>query len=377
MRRAIVLAGVGVFLTGAFLAGYERTVRSSPSASTQELQAVRAELASRYYRSVPARVLQLRTVSSIIAALHDPYTEYLDRRAYDLLRRQLSRHYAGIGVTVLPSSDGLVVVTVLPGPAQYAGIRQGDLIVRVGRRSTLGLGSVSAASLLAGPSGKPLRLEVRRQGRLLHVTLRRAIVISPNVSERTIRADGRTYGYVAVLWFGDGTAARVAADLRRFRAAHVAGIVLDLRNDPGGLLTEGVRTASLFLHGGRVVTLVGVHQPRRTFRADTADLVPRLPLAVLIDGSSASAAEVVAAALADNGRATLVGTHTFGKAVVQTLEPLANGGALALTTARYLTPAGADISRRGVVPSLVVRADPRTKADEVLDAGLRALAASR
>lgn len=376
MRRALILAVSGALLAGAFAGGYVLAHRAPPPprASPSVVDVVRMELASHYYRPVPARVLRLRSVSAILRALHDPYTEYLDRRAYELLRAELSRSYAGIGVTLLPSSQGLVVVGVQPGPARRAGIEQGDTIVRIGRRSAVGLGSIGAAALLRGPAGRQLRLEVRRHGVLIRVDLRRERVLSPNVTARVVRADGRSYGDVSVLWFGAGTSKRVASVLRQFRASGVDGIVVDLRDDPGGLLEEAVRTASLFLHGGTIVTLVGAHSPRRTFHASAFDLVPRLPVAVLVDGGSASSAEVLAAALQDNGRATLVGTRTFGKAVVQTLEPLADGGALALTTARYLTPTGADISQRGVAPNVVVANDPRTPRDEVLAAGLRVLA---
>jgi len=379
MRRVLFLAVSGALLVGAFAGGYvlaHRAAKTQPPAATPSVvDAVRMELAAHYYRPVPARVLRLRSVSSILAALHDPYTEYLDRQSYDFLRRELARSYSGIGVTLLPSAQGLVVVGIQAGPARRAGLEQGDTIVRIGDRSAVGLGGVAAAALLRGPTGAPLRLSVRRHGVLLRLDVRRARVVSPNVTARLVRWGSDRYGYVDILWFGHGTGARVAVALRRFTAAHVAGVVVDLRDDPGGLLDEAVRTASLFLHGGRVVTLVGAHSPRHTFRASVSNLVPRLPVAVLVDGGTASSAEVLAAALQDNGRATLVGTHTFGKAVVQTVEPLAGGGALALTTARYLTPAGEDISRRGVAPDLVVRDDPHTRFDDVLAAGLRAVAA--
>jgi carboxyl-terminal processing protease len=381
MRRVAFLAVSGALLLGAFVGGYALAHRAPKAREAvvvpSVVDAVRMELAAHYYRPVPARVLRLRTVSSILAALHDPYTEYLDRRSYDLLRRELARSYSGIGVTLLPAAQGLVVVGLQPGPARHAGLEQGDTIVRVGARSAVGLGGVAAAALLRGPTGAPIRLEVRRHDVLLRLEVRPARVDSPNVAARVIKSGGRRYGYVSVLWFGSGTSTRVASALRRFVAAHVDGVVVDLRDDPGGLLVEAVRTASLFLHGGSVVTLVGAHSPRHTYRASVSNLVPRLRVALLVDGGTASSAEVLAAALQDNGRATVVGTRTFGKAVVQTLEPLAGGGALALTTARYLTPAGEDISRRGVTPDVVVRDDPRTHVDDVLAAGIRAIAAAR
>src|SRR5581483_11904373 len=261
MRRAVILAVSGLLLAGAFAGGYELAHRAPPppppAAVPSVVDAVRMELAAHYYRPVPARVLRLRSVTQILAALHDPYTEYLDRPAYDLLRRELARSYAGIGATLLPSTQGLVVVGIQRGPARRAGLAQGDTIVRIGSRPAGGLGSVQAAALLRGPAGAPLRLVVRRRGVLLRLDVRRAHVVAPNVTARVVRSGARRYGYVAVLWFGSGTSSRVARVLRRFDFAHVSGIVLDLRDDPGGLLVEAVRTASLFLHGGRVVTLIG------------------------------------------------------------------------------------------------------------------------
>jgi C-terminal peptidase prc len=290
MRRALILCALGGLLTAAFVGGYELVGGRHPQATQRVtvVDAVRYELASRYYRPVPQRVLRLPSVSQMLTALHDPYTRYLDRATFSLVRHKLA---------------------------------------------------------------------------------------GPTVSARTIRWGGRPYGYAAVLWFGKGTAARITDIVRRFRNEHVRGLVLDVRGDPGGLLEEGIDTAGLFVRGDRIVTVVGAHTVRHTYQAGAVDVAGGLPIAVLIDGRSASAAEVLAGALKDDGRALLVGAHTFGKAVVETISPLADGGALAMTVARYYTPSGTDISGRGVLPDLRVANDPRTARDETLVAALRLLAA--
>jgi carboxyl-terminal processing protease len=176
--------------------------------------------------------------------------------------------------------------------------------------------------------------------------------------------------------FRQGSAQVLATELRGLKRTGVAGILLDLRENPGGKLDEALRTSSLFLPRGTIVTLEGAHRPREAYAASGHPIAPRLPVVVLVDRYSASSAEVVAAALHDNGRAKVVGEPTYGKAVVQSIDPLAGGGALALTTARYFTPDGKDISRVGVRPDVRVLDDRRTPLDDVLTAGLATLAAS-
>jgi carboxyl-terminal processing protease len=379
MRRALILVGLAGLLATAFVFGFEVSARNrSSSAQPAEsvVDAVRADLASRYYRPVPGSVLRLGSVQSMIAALDDPYTEYLDGASYRLLQRRLAGSYSGIGVTLLPAPSGLLVVATEPGPGRVAGLRVGDTITRIDSTPTPGLGLAGALARIAGPRGTTVRLVVLRRDVVRGVEVRRATVRAPGVSGRRLSFGGRTYGYLRVTTFRHGTAGRLAAEIRHLKRAGVDGLVLDLRENPGGLLDEAVKVSSLFLRHGTVVSLVGAHHPLEVYSASGHPLAPKLPLTVLVDRFSASAAEVVAAALHDNGRATLVGDHTYGKAVVQSIDPLANGGALALTTARYFTPAGRDISRVGVRPDVRVLEDERTPLDDGLAAGLATLAAA-
>jgi carboxyl-terminal processing protease len=377
MRRVLLVSALGLLLAAAFVLGYKvaSAERTSASPQTTVVEAVRAELAARYYRTVPPAVLGRRSVSSIIAGLHDPYTEYLDRFAYSLLRTRLGGRYFGIGATLAPVSNGLRVVATQRGPARAAGLREGDTIVQIGGVPAARLGPTGAFARITGVSGTHVRLELLRGGKSLEVSVRRGEIETPYVASRLVRSGSRTYGYLAVLWFGEGVSERVAAELRRFPRG-LDGVVLDLRDNPGGLLTEAVRTSSFFLRGGPVVTLIGAHRPRQTLVADAPELVPRLPVVVLVNHGTASAAEVVAAALRDHERAVVVGSRTFGKAVVQSVTPLSNGGALALTIARYLTPAGFDISRHGIAPSVRAADRPSTRPDEALQSALRVLARS-
>jgi len=381
MRRAVIPLALLLLLAGAFGLGFaisDRGPATAPAPRTQSIvDAVRSDLAARYYRTIPARVLALSSIQSMIAALDDPYTEYLSGPAFRLLRRQTAGTYSGIGVTLLPSPRGFLVVSTEPGPGRRAGIRVGDTIVRIGSAATARMGLATALSRVSGPRGTVVRLRVDRAGRPLAFTVRREVVRSPTVSSRLIRLGGRTYGYVALTAFRAGTGRDVIAVLRRIRRVAPAGLILDLRGNPGGLLDQAVAVTSLFVPRGRVVTLEGAHRPREVYQVSGHPVAPRVPLAVLVDRFTASSAEVVAAALQDNRRAVIVGEHTYGKAVVQTIDPLANGGALALTTARYFTPAGADISRKGVQPDVHAVDFPETRIDDVLATALTALGAAQ
>jgi carboxyl-terminal processing protease len=380
MRRAVSLLALLALLAGAFLLGFEvighgmgATVRTS-----SVVDRVRAELGSRYYRPVPDRVLELDSVGAMIAALHDPYTRYLTPEAYDLLRRTLGASYSGIGVSISPGPSGFSVVGVEAGPGAAAGLRVGDSIVRIDKLRAAGLGVTDALVRLEGPPGSVVDLVVRRGDGLRRLVVRRGDVRTDTVSARLVDFRDRPFGVVRVSSFGRGTAADIGAQLGRLRRLGAEGFVLDLRGNPGGLLGQAVRSASYFLRdGSAVVAIEGAHQPRHAFHASGTALVQRLPVVVLVDRASASSAEVLAAALQDDHRALVVGEPTFGKAVVQALYPLANGYALSLTTARYITPAGSDISGRGVRPNIRAVDDPRTPGDEALAAALAALGGVR
>jgi carboxyl-terminal processing protease len=202
------------------------------------------------------------------------------------------------------------------------------------------------------------------------VPLVRARLAAPPIQFRLIESAGRRVAYLRLESFRTGASSATAAILKRLEHDGASAAILDLRGNPGGLLSQAVAVSSLFLQRGTIVSIQGAHLPRVVYRATGGPAEPRLPLAVLVDRWSASAAEVVAAALHDNGRATLVGESTFGKGFVQTLRPLPNGGALKLTTARYLTPRGTDISGVGVRPDVAAYDDPATPADDALNVAL-------
>lgn len=330
-----------------------------------EVDQVRAELASRYYRRLPRQVLGRPTVPGLLRALHDRYTTYLSPSEYRVARRSSSGGYGGIGVFVLPSPGGLLVQRTVVGPARVAGVRPGDTIMAVDGSSTAALSFHEAMGRILGRPGSRVTLRVLRDGRALQFELvRRAFALHP----LHVRLADHV-GLVRLDTFSRGTAAATARAVGLLTRAGATAVVLDLRGNPGGLLDEAVGVVSLFLRpGASVVSLAGAHKPLRILYSH-GGAASTIPLAVLVDGGSASASEVVAGALKDHGRASIVGEPTYGKSLVQEIVQLPSGAALKLTVARYLTPAGVDISRNGVQPDIRSR--------YALDAALRLFTARR
>ena len=347
MRRTAVLAvataAVVAFGLGLALRPFARTAAPSPT-----LSSVREELAARYYRPLPKQVLDQRSVPSLLAALHDRYTSYLSPSAYRIARRAYAGGYGGIGVTVLPAPGGLLVRRTMTGPARIAGIRPGDTIMAVDGVSTAALTFDEAMGRIVGRPGSSVTLRVRRDDHTLRFRLVRAQFHLQQVHARL----AGNVGVIDVDGFarGSAAAAQKAADSLIARGARA--LVLDLRGNPGGDFSQAVAIVSIFLRpGASVVSLAGAHRPLEIVYAHGGSHVG-IPLAVLVDGNSASAAEIVAGALKDHGRATVVGEPTYGKSLVQEIVRLPGGAALKLTVARYLTPAGVDISRGGVQPDV-------------------------
>jgi carboxyl-terminal processing protease len=377
MRRPLILLAFGLALAGPFVLGYRMSQSSratTPVAMPKLVDQVREALAAQYYRPVPEKVLQLGSVDEIISALDDPYTAYLGPTDYELLRQETTSTYSGIGITVLPSPQGFVVVSLLPGPAQRAGVRIGDTIVRIGGVAATKLSMAQALGRILGPRGTTVHLALtRRRHKPLDLRVRRAIVDAPVVDARLLSYAGKRWGVVRLSAFRVGAAVVLGREVRALERQGAQGFVLDLRQNPGGLLDQAVAVSSLFLDRGIVVSLTGAHQPREVLRT-VGGTVTHKPLVVLVDRYSASSSEIVAAALRDNHRAVLVGERTFGKALVQSIDPLGGGSALELTIARYTTPSGADISGVGVEPQIHAVDDPRTPQDEAIAAALRVLA---
>jgi carboxyl-terminal processing protease len=348
----LVLLAVGLWLGGhpEDLPGFARTLFVSDRETRVVDEAIN-RIASDYYRPLGKSRLADASIGGAVASLNDRFSHYLTAKEYGEFNQP--PRFTGIGVAVNPNRTGLLIARVFDSsPAARARLRVGDEIVTVNGRSLAGLSAQAAAGLIKGPPGTNVTLGVRerRGGRTLSrtVLITRALISEPVVDSSKRSVDGKRLGVVALAAFSPGAHGEVAEALRGELREGVRGIVFDLRANGGGLVEEARLTASLFIAKGTIVSTRGRSQPSQTLTAPGHPVAPSIPLVVLVDHNTASASEIVAAALQDHRRATVVGTHTFGKGVFQEEQPLSNGGALDITVGEYFTPNGRNLGGGGV-----------------------------
>jgi carboxyl-terminal processing protease len=330
-----------------------------------------------YVDDVDDHALMEKAVRGMVAAL-DPHSAYLDSAEFDEIRLSTMGSYPGVGIEVVAEDGAVKILRPIDGsPAQQAGLLPGDEIVRIDG-SDIGADLAGAIARMRGASGSLVKLAVRRDGTpgVVEYALRRAQVEVRSVTQQSLEPG---YGYVRITRFSKTTASdvsRAILRLKRDNPGGIKGLVLDLRNNPGGVLEAGVAVADDFLESGVIVSADG-RTPEARFRMDASpgDLIDGAPLVVLVNGSSASASEIVAGALKDHGRALLIGRRTYGKGSVQTVMPLAHGGAVKLTTSRYFTPSGASIQGKGLVPDIIEDGPGEAPAELLRARGAAALSA--
>lgn len=296
----------------------------------------------------------------------DPHSSYLSPAEYNDMKTQVAGRFGGVGVQITMEGSRVKVVAPLEGtPAYRAGLQPGDIITHIDGESTEGWSLVQVVRKMRGDVGTPVRLGVERQARRFEVTLTREII---SIQSVRWRLEGRI-GYIRISAFPEDAPAKVAAAIGGLRAAApsgLAGIVIDLRGSPGGLLSSATAVSDHFAEQGTIIATRGRTGDGQVFRATAGDLSRGLPLAVLIDQGTASAAEIMTLALRSLRRAVIIGTRSFGKGSVQTLFPLSDGGALKLTTARYYSDLGTTYDGVGVEPDIVVAAKASDNDDPAL-----------
>jgi carboxyl-terminal processing protease len=286
----------------------------------------------------------------------DPHSAYLTEEAFEDLQSNTSGEFSGLGIEVGMEDGYIKIVSPIDGsPAAEAGLLSGDLILKLDGKQVKGLSLNEAIEVMRGPKGSPIELQIGRPGasQPFDITLKRDTIKVASVRERFLEPG---YGYLRVAQFQTGTGADVTAALNRLIAKEpLKGLVLDLRNNPGGVLGASVDVAGLFMDGGLVVYTEGrLANSEVRYSADAGDASGGVPLVVLINGGSASASEIVAGALQDQKRAVIMGTDSFGKGSVQTVMPISESRAVKLTTALYFTPNGRSIQAAGIEPDIIV-----------------------
>jgi carboxyl-terminal processing protease len=381
---AIVLLLLGIYL-GGHPGGLPAPIRDAfvGDDDTQLMREALDTIDDIYYRDVRREQLVDRGIEGAVASLRDQFSHYFDPRTYKRFEQVTNPSFSGIGVTVRSERSGpLTIESVIQGtPASRAGLRRGDRIVAVNGRSLAGRPSSESIALIKGEPGTKVALTIARDGRRRTQRVERARVTQPVVAGRLRRASGGPYGVVIFASFTEGSADQVHAAVERLLKRGADGLVLDLRGNGGGLLTEAVDTASIFLPDGTIVSTDGRSRARRVYTATGRAIRRSVPVVVLVDRGTASSAEIVTGALQDRRRAKVVGTNTYGKGVFQEIRELPNGGALDLTVGQYFLPSGRNIGGRGVAegrgiaPDVRASDDPHTpRRDEALDAALAQLA---
>jgi carboxyl-terminal processing protease len=335
-----------------------------PTFNRQDWQAIRRELLQREYNT---RIDAYQAIRESLQRLGDPYTRFMDPRQFQMLTTQTSGETAGVGLRLENRERQIVVAEVLPNsPAAKAGINAGDVIVAIERRSTQRMTLQQAIDLVRGEAGRNLTITISRPGRQnFDVSLTRASLEIASVSYQVKNEGSLKVGYIRLTEFNAHSTEQMERAVKALNREGVKGFVLDLRGNPGGLLQASIEIARMWMNTGTIVRTVDRRGGNESFQANQS-AISTAPLVVLVDGSSASASEILAGALKDSRRAIVVGSPTFGKALVQSIHPLADGSGLAVTVAHYYTPNGTDLAARGLVPD--VRVDLTWAQQRQLDA---------
>jgi carboxyl-terminal processing protease len=317
-------------------------------------QQVRQELLSKNYTSREEAYAALR---ASLELLNDPYTRFMDPEQYEALTNQTSGELSGVGLRLSEDKETKAILVVEPienSPAVRAGLQVDDRILAIDGKTTQGMSVEEAAKLIRGQIGTQVTLQVSRQGAdAFDVTLTRARIELPTVTYNLKQEGKARVGYIRLEEFNSHAAEQMHRAIETLSAQDANYFVLDLRGNPGGLLYASIDIARMWMPNGTIVKTVDRLGRDEELSANRT-AITNLPLAVLVDGNSASASEILSGALKDNGRATIIGTKTFGKALVQSVHSLSDGSGLAVTIAHYYTPNGTDISHKGITPDIEV-----------------------
>lgn len=362
-KRDFGLIAAGVTIGASLIFGqmvFADKVDTKPDLPLDELRAfseIFGRIKNNYVEPVEDKELLQNAIRGMLAGL-DPHSTYLDLKDFKELREGTSGEFGGLGIEVTMEDGFVKVVSPIDDtPAALGGVLAGDLIVRLDDTPVKGLSLNDAVDIMRGEPGSKLLLTIIREGadKPIKIELTRAIIKVKSVKQKTLEAG---YGYIRISTFAARTGASLKEAISALKVENdgdLKGLVLDLRNNPGGLLDAAVEVSDAFITKGLIVYTEGrIKDSSQKFIAKPDDYLKGAPLVVLVNGGSASASEIVAGALQDHKRAVILGTKTFGKGSVQTVMPLTNDTAVKMTTARYYTPSGRSIQAEGIVPDITM-----------------------
>jgi carboxyl-terminal processing protease len=351
LKRTILgpalVAGIA-FVSGGWLLQRGVSEQAGVFQSSRLFEEVLQAISTRYVDEHQNTDLYRMAIEGMLRELGDPHTSFMTREEYENLRVQTTGEYGGLGIEIDVRDGWITVVSPLPdSPAERSGVRAGDRIVEVEGESTQGWSTQQAVNVLRGPKGQAVDVRIARTGVDEPIPFR---IVRDEIHIQSVRASylvGDGVGLVQLAVFSETSTEELTAAIEDLRRQGMSRLILDLRGNPGGLLDQGISISDMFLNRGAAISETRSRDPRetRTFRASRGQQFPDIPMVVLVDGSSASASEIVAGALQDNDRALVVGTTSFGKGSVQTLYPLSGGNFLKLTTGRWYTPVGRSIQK--------------------------------
>ncbi len=352
--------GVGMTIYSSVFAGSDKNAVAASPLPLEDLRAfteVFGKVKSDYVETVDDKDLLENAIKGMLSGL-DPHSSYLNREEFKEMRIGTDGKFGGLGIEVSMENGFVKVISPIDDtPAQRAGIMAGDVIVRLDDTPVKGMTLNEAVKIMRGEPGTDILLTIVREGEEgpLKITITRDIIRIKSVRSKMLEPG---YGYIRISQFQSATGTsmrKVISELKKDSDGKLKGLVLDLRNNPGGVLNASVSVADAFIKKGKIVYTEGrVKDSLLTFNASPNDLLKGAPIVVLVNGGSASASEIVAGALQDHHRAIIMGTKTFGKGSVQTIMPMNNGAALKITTARYFTPSGRSIQAEGIEPDIIV-----------------------
>lgn len=372
LRTGLILSfgfiiGVTLTMTQGVLADRSVKPQSLPLDQLQNFTNIYSRIKSDYVEQVDDKTLLTNAIRGMLTGL-DPHSSYLNPEEYQELRIGTSGEFGGLGIQV-GMEDGFVkvIAPIDDTPAYRAGLESGDLIIRLDDKPVKGLNLDEAVKLMRGKPGTNIDLTIVRVGmdKPFQVSITRDVIKVKSVKQRLLEPG---YGYVRISQFQSKTGSHLLQGINKLvdeNKDQLRGLIIDLRNNPGGVLHAAAEVSDLFLSKGKIVYTEGrINNSYIEFNAKPGDAIDDMPLVVLINGGSASASEIVAGALQDHKRAIIVGTKSFGKGSVQTIQELPNGGAVKLTTARYYTPSGRSIQAEGITPDIVLDRLKISQADE-------------